>query len=847
MNRLFLSTIFVFAGLVTPTIQSQESKLVLEEVVVTANKKEENVQDIAQTVNAVSGATLDDYQIRDLSELSQIVSGVEFTQIDPRRATIIMRGQKLDPDGGNDQPIQAYLDEVPVRPQVAFYQMYDMERVEIMKGAQGTLQGVVSVGGAIQMYSRSATVGDDARNGYVKTTFADNNMSILEFASDLPISNTVAMRIAGVTNSNDGRGIKNIRTNVNEDHQYDSFRVSLNWEPSDDLSVRLKYQRMDSNDVSPRVLAGSPGPVEFDAWNYVTKGAYGPNPYFPAMDVAGPQGAAAYYKQVVCAISPNSACPSSLTFFRIPRYDDLTFPLKPEDGISIQYHDPRQNNSGDIVNLAVDYDMGSHLLSVRYSDYQNDIQGLIDRDYAGGFAFGYPQEVRTNAGIETFEARISNQDNDKLEYTIGFFSRDSQTLTHADLDISFYATESAPGILTSAVGFLYNTPFNMCNDARANPTVMANAYVAGTCVTIPLNNKTEAMFANFKYNLSEKTFVSFGMRDQEITTFKAQQLYLPLTGVITAASGGGLTIEQIPANLQRGASDSTTGNIRLGHYIEEDVLIYYAYETGYRSPGATITPTAVAPSLLLFDEEDTTMTEIGLKGTFLDGRLRLNLAYYDYSFDGYQRKWDNITARSYTATGPGPLAQIQGGLFNNNDATLSGFDIEYQYIVNEDLVIGGSYTSHDSEFDTGSIGYINDPSYTGLLAASKDVTGEPLNDAAETTMTFYLDHTVPAYWGGERYTRYNISWRDARRSSSNPDLTIGELTLANIYFGWRSTDGMWDASLFVKNMLNEVDLSYIQSYYSDYSIFGGNSIGSKFYEGAANMGKQVGFQLTYRF
>ena len=161
MNRLFLSTIFIFAGLVTPTIHSQESKLVLEEVVVTANKKEENVQDIAQTVNALSGATLDDYQIRDLSELSQIVSGVEFTQIDPRRATIIMRGQKLDPDGGNDQPIQAYLDEVPVRPQVAFYQMYDMERVEIMKGAQGTLQGVVSVGGAIQMYSRSATVGDD--------------------------------------------------------------------------------------------------------------------------------------------------------------------------------------------------------------------------------------------------------------------------------------------------------------------------------------------------------------------------------------------------------------------------------------------------------------------------------------------------------------------------------------------------------------------------------------------------------------------------------------------------------------------------------------------------------------
>lgn len=842
MNRLFLSIVFVFAGLAVPNLHAQESKLVLEEVVVTANKKEENVQDIAQTVNAVSGATLDDYQIRDLSELSQIVSGVEFTQIDPRRATVIMRGQKLDPDGGNDQPIQAYLDEVPVRPQVAFYQMYDMERVEILKGAQGTLQGVVSVGGAIQMYTRSATVGDDARNGYVKTTFADNNMSILEFASDVPISDTMALRIAGVTNSNDGKGIQNIRTQVDEDHRYDSYRLSLSWEPSDAMSVKLKYQRMDSNSVSPRVLAGSPGPVEFDAFKYVAGMS---NPFFPATMVDGPAGAAQAYKNMVAMLS--GGLPQSLLFFRVPRYDDLTFPLRPEDGISIQFQDPRQNNSGDILNLMVDYDMGSHLLSVRYSDYENDTQGIIDRDYAGGFAFGYPQEVRTNAGIETFEARFSNQDNDKLEYTLGFFSRDSQTLTHADLDISFYATESAPGILTSAVPFIYDTPFNACNDLRANPSALATAYVALTCVTIPLDNKTDAFFANFKYNLSEKTFVSLGFREQEIDTYKAQELYLPLTGVIGAASGGGLKIQQIPVNLQTGSTDSTTGNFRLGHYIEEDVLLYYAYETGYRSPGATITPTAVAPSLLLFDEEDTTMTEIGMKGTFLDGRLRLNLAYYDYTFDNYQRKWDNITARSYTAAGPGPLAQIQGGLFNNNDASLSGFDIEYQYIVNEDLVIGGSYTSHESEFDTGSIGYINDPSYTGLMAASKDVTGEPLNDAAETTMTFYLDHTVPAYWGGERYTRYNISWRDARRSSSNPDLTIGEMTLANIYFGWRSTDGAWDASMFVKNMLNEVDLSYIQAYYSDYSIFGGDSVGSKFYEGAANMGKQVGFQLTYRF
>ena len=191
MKRL-LSILTIAAFVATPgTTMAQDSALVLEEVVVTATKKEENVQTIAETVNAVSGSDIDDYQIRELSELAQLVSGVEFTQIDPRRASITIRGQKLDPDTGTDQPIQAYIDEMPVRPQVAFYQMFDTERVEILKGAQGTVQGVVSTGGALQIYTRDAEIGSDARNGYIKSTFADNSTQILEFASDIGIKKRV--------------------------------------------------------------------------------------------------------------------------------------------------------------------------------------------------------------------------------------------------------------------------------------------------------------------------------------------------------------------------------------------------------------------------------------------------------------------------------------------------------------------------------------------------------------------------------------------------------------------------------------------------------------------------------
>ena len=240
-----------------------------------------------------------------------------------------------------------------------------------------------------------------------------------------------------------------------------------------------------------------------------------------------------------------------------------------------------------------------------------------------------------------------------------------------------------------------------------------------------------------------------------------------------------MTIPRTPVELQRTSPESTTGSFKLGHYINDDVLIYASSETGYRRPSSTIAPTPILPSLTIFDEEESTMFEIGMKGTFMDGRLRLNVAYFDFDIEGFQSKWDNVTARTYTATGPGPTSQVMGGIFTNNDANITGLDIEYAYVVNENLTLGGGYTANDSEYASGSMGYANDPSYTGMAAAMRDVSGTPVNDAAESSLTFYLDHVVPVSWGGVRYTRYNLSWRDERTNAINPDLKIKALYLAS--------------------------------------------------------------------
>jgi hypothetical protein len=445
--------------------------------------------------------------------------------------------------------------------------------------------------------------------------------------------------------------------------------------------------------------------------------------------------------------------------------------------------------------------------------------------------------------------RLSNQDNDKLEYTVGVFSRDSQTYTTADLDRSFSITEVAPGLYKplAGPGMAYKTPTNVCNAIKENPSAFYASMHVITCMGIPVDAKTEAYFANFKYNISENTFIQFGFREQEIDFYTQQNLYLPRTALLGVADGGGMTVPFVAADNTSQTADSTTGGFKVGHYLNEDLLLYVATESGYRRPSITITSTAMNPALLPFGEEESDMLEMGLKGTFMDGRLRVNAAYYDVTFDGFQTKWDNVIAREFTRNGPGGLTQVQGGIFNNNDASLSGIDIEYAYVVNADLTLGGSYSSTDSEYDDGSVRYTNDVSYTGMLAPTADVSGQRLNDDAESSMTFYLDHSVPAFFGGERYTRYNISWRDKRTSAINPDLEIKALVLANLIVGWRSADDVWDASFFVKNAFDDVDISDIQSYFSDYSVPGGNPLPSKFYSANTNMGRQLGFQLAYNF
>jgi len=212
------------------------AQLEIEEIVVTAQKRAESVQDIPSTVNAVAGDALDNYEIKSFEDLSALSSGLSFDRTQPNNPTIAMRGVSFDPDSNARASVETYWNEMPVSVRAAFQQVFDVERIEVLRGPQGTLQGRTSPGGAINLHTRKADLED--KGGYIKQTFAGNDANNTQLAINLPLTDTLAARFAGVYDSNDIDGIK-LENGAEQSARSKGGRMTLNWQPSDTFSSTL--------------------------------------------------------------------------------------------------------------------------------------------------------------------------------------------------------------------------------------------------------------------------------------------------------------------------------------------------------------------------------------------------------------------------------------------------------------------------------------------------------------------------------------------------------------------------------------------------------------------------------
>jgi iron complex outermembrane receptor protein len=234
---------------------AQDNAAVEEEeaIVVTARRREESLQDVPVAVTAFSAEALEAAGAQDLTAISQSTPNVmlENSRATNSTLTAFIRGVgQQDPVAGFEQGVGIYLDDVYLnRPQGAVLDVYDLERIEVLRGPQGTLYGRNTIGGAVKYVTRRLDADDPTLRA--RFAYGSYNQMDVVLSGSAPLSDTFRVGGALAAFTRDGFG-ENITTgDDNYDKDVFAARVSAEWEPSSDLLFRFSADYT-QDDSSPR-------------------------------------------------------------------------------------------------------------------------------------------------------------------------------------------------------------------------------------------------------------------------------------------------------------------------------------------------------------------------------------------------------------------------------------------------------------------------------------------------------------------------------------------------------------------------------------------------------------------
>jgi len=279
MNTTLKLAILTALGVVGPLL-SQESLAVdatpamdtdaLTTIVVTAEKREEPLQDVPMSVTALGGDSLDKLQARDFSDYAALVPGLSITSSQPGLTRLTLRGQNT---GGVGSTVAVYMDESPFGSSTALlngsiisgdFDTWDLQRIEVLRGPQGTLYGANSEGGLLKFVTTAPVLGKFS--GEVEAT--GENVSdggsggAVRAVVNLPIGDKLALRVSGYDQDVAGYIDDPLRgkSDINDGHKKGG-RAALLYAPTDNLSIRLtatsqqaKYNGTNTVDVDPLTL-----------------------------------------------------------------------------------------------------------------------------------------------------------------------------------------------------------------------------------------------------------------------------------------------------------------------------------------------------------------------------------------------------------------------------------------------------------------------------------------------------------------------------------------------------------------------------------------------------------------
>lgn len=249
------------AGLAFPAFAQTGQGLMLEEIIVTAQKRTETLADTPMTVNVVTGQQLAEFAGFSFEDLSSLTSGLSISGLN-FDSDIATRGLGTDLNAPISPRVTTYVDGAYIDQQRGIFSgLYDLAQVELLRGPQGTLYGRSSPAGAITIRSRDPNTQEI--DAFIQQSFTEYDGSNTQFGASLPlIENQLAVRVSGLYDNNQNNDVENVTLGYTNENETTAYRIVALWEPNDRFNLRLSYHDIEDDiDIDPVVKGAG---IEFD-------------------------------------------------------------------------------------------------------------------------------------------------------------------------------------------------------------------------------------------------------------------------------------------------------------------------------------------------------------------------------------------------------------------------------------------------------------------------------------------------------------------------------------------------------------------------------------------------------
>ncbi|MCZ6831193.1 MAG: TonB-dependent receptor, partial [Gammaproteobacteria bacterium] len=637
-------------------VAAQEDGLVLEEVIVTARKRQESLQQTPVAVTALNAAALRDAGVRNLYDLNQIAPNIEVQSANGNAplANIYIRGIGQRNTGPNiDSGIGIYIDNVYIgRPDGALLDINDIASVQVLRGPQGTLFGKNTTGGALVFTTNRP---QEEFEGSVELRVGNYSKFDSSTMLNVPLTDTLLSRVSVTTTSRDGY----IDNHFDGEEYMDEDRINvigqLRWLASDTLTLDLNYNYADTDQKArPQKCLPVPGAVGWQA------------ALFDIISVIPSTGR-----------TYDDFCQDAADIG-----DDL-------DVISDLGGKYESENQG--LSLTVEWEVGDDYLIKSVSAWRSTDAGQDDElDHTA-----LPWLHRTQLVHPSSHNRETDQYSQELEFSGSAFNDRMQFVTGA-----YWFSEKTDD--NQAANFI--GPFD--------PGIVNFFMLNTTSTLLEADNEAWAVFSQVEWSWTDNWRTTLGIRytDEDRELYRERYAVVPETldkngGFVIPVFNGAWAVDRTVfeynpdfsyalnnTSKESVGDDDTSFMASIQYLIDEwnwidTGSVYLTYSEGFLSGGLSEAPTG---ELETFEPEEVENWELGFKLDMLDRRLRVNgaLFYADYT----NRQLTTIVVNLATNS-------PAGATINAKSSTIAGFELETTWLATANLEISFNATFNDGDID----------------------------------------------------------------------------------------------------------------------------------------------------